>query len=249
MTTTEFHSSEDGSAQCEDTTLLLFGPQALSANAGTLNAFRDDVSSGPESTWIAAALESLPGCWEAFVTAFPKYCVTQNASSLLSDLYRWFQAGSGSLPSTGTSASTEFPNTILSPLVVISHLSEYMRLLDMKEAQQGEKRLDVLPPQVLGFCTGLLSASAVALGGTDRAAVRKFGATAIRLAMIIGGIVDAQEILETSGPTKALATSWDTDAKEQEMSDILQSFPDVSLATHHDRIRFELMAKKRVTYR
>ncbi|KID81974.1 Beta-ketoacyl synthase [Metarhizium guizhouense ARSEF 977] len=212
MTTTEFHSSEDGSAQCEDTTLLLFGPQALSANAETLNAFRDDVSSGPESTWIAAALESLPGCWEAFVTAFPKYCVTQNASSLLSDLYRWFQAGSGSLP------STEFPNTILSPLVVISHLSEYMRLLDMKEAQQGEKRLDVLPPQ------------------TERQ-FEKFGATAIRLAMIIGGIVDAQEILETSGPTKALATSWDTDAKEQEMSNILQLFPDSYISVVYDEKR------------
>lgn len=248
MTTTEFYCSGDGSAKCEDTTLLLFGPQALSANADTLNALRDNVSSSSESTWIAAALESLPGCWEAFLTAFPKYCVTQNASNLLSDLHRWFQAGSGSLPSKGTSASTELPNIILSPLVVITHLSEYMRLLDMKETQQGEKRLDVLPPQVLGFCTGLLSASAVAVGGTDRAAVRKFGATAIRLAMIIGGIVDAQDILETSGPTKALAACWDTDAKEQEMSKILQSFPDVSLAILYFRIKFELMVKKRATY-
>lgn len=190
------------------TTLLLFGSQALSFNIASFDELWATLQRVPvEQRWITEAVASFPDCWADFVGAFPKYDVLgAQGQDLLQDMHSWFQTGSMKgavvIPGPGSLKSNlKLPNIVLSPLVVITHLLEYLTYSDTVDLNK-ESILGTL-----GFCTGVLSAFAVALS-KDRGAVRNHGATALRLAMLIGGVVDAQEVLDPSGPATALATAW-----------------------------------------
>ena len=57
----------------------------------------------------------------------------------------------------------------------------------------------------------------------------KYGAVAVRLAMLIGAVVDAQEVLDTScGRAKSYATAWKNPKMGAEMIRIMDKFPEVS---------------------
>ncbi len=209
-------------------TLLLFGPQFLTLNADTLNELRARVWGAPEQEWITGAIDSLPDCWDAFVTAFPRYAVVEDAKQMLVATREWFRTGS----SLTTQPSAALPNLVLSPLVVVAHLTEYMRFLDSPHPPHRPQQETAPVPAVLGFCTGLFSAFVAALAGADRDAVRKHGQTAVRLAMLAGGIVDAQGGLDVSGPARAFATSW-ASGKEGALQQVLGRFPEVSATPQH----------------
>lgn len=59
--------------------------------------------------------------------------------------------------------------------------------------------------------------------------IERYGATAIRLAMIIGGIVDVQDVLDTQGPSKSLATAWNSPKAAEELKQILGRFTEVRI--------------------
>lgn len=67
---------------------------------------------------------------------------------------------------------------LLSPLVVISHSVEYVKYLECAHGD-GQEQYDNSPPcqelETLGFCTGLLSASAVA-SSKSQVQFEKYGA-------------------------------------------------------------------------
>ncbi|KAK3376218.1 hypothetical protein B0T24DRAFT_699496 [Lasiosphaeria ovina] len=214
------------SLSSEGSTLLLFGSQALSFNAEAFAALRASVWGTGEQQWVGEALASLAGCWDGFLQAFPKYNVDSGAKELLADLDKWFRTGV-MRPGVLDGASPRVPNIVLSPLVIITQLVGYMRW-------QPDETAPVLG--TLGFCTGLLSAYAVALG-KDKTQVRTHGATAVRLAMLIGGIVDAQESLDPSGPATALATAWSSPTGGEELNRLLQKFPDSYISVSYDENR------------
>ncbi|KAK0713573.1 hypothetical protein B0T26DRAFT_742197 [Lasiosphaeria miniovina] len=215
------------SLSSEGGTLLLFGSQALSFDAEAFAALRASVWGTGEQQWVGEALASLAGCWDGFLQAFPKYKVDSGARELLADLDKWFRTGV-MRPGVLDGAGPRVPNIVLSPLVIIAQLVGYMRW------QLDETAAPVLG--TLGFCTGLLSAYAVALG-KDKTQVRTHGATAVRLAMLIGGIVDAQESLDPSGPATALATAWSSPAGGQELNRLLHEFPDSYISVSYDESR------------
>lgn len=208
-------------------TLLLFGSQALSFNIAAFEDLWATLQRVPdEQRWITDAVASFPDCWADFVGAFPKYDVLgAQGQDLLQDMHSWFRTGSmkgaAVIPGPGsTKSNLKLPNIVLSPLVVITHLVEYLTYSDATDLD-GESLLGTL-----GFCTGVLSAFSVALS-KDRGAVRNHGATALRLAMLIGGVVDAQEILDPSGPATALATAWGSSSVtgEEDLQRILDQSP------------------------
>ncbi|KAL2015184.1 hypothetical protein VTK56DRAFT_6091 [Thermocarpiscus australiensis] len=211
-------------------TLLLFGPQFLTLNADMLDELRARVWGGPEQEWLAGAIESLPDCWDAFVTAFPGYAVVEDANQMLVAMGEWFRTGTSITTKPGWQPDAKLPNLVLSPLVVVAHLTEYMRFLDSPEPPHRQQQQQETPPvpAVLGFCTGLFSAFVAALAGADRDAVRKHGQTAVRLAMLAGGIVDAQGVLDASGPARAFATSWAPGKGWDALEQVLGRFPEVS---------------------
>lgn len=208
-------------------TLLLFGSQALSFNTDAFKELCSNLQSTSEQQWILEAIVSFPECWNAFVKQFPKYDVVERAHDLLNDMNEWFQIGSMEsafmIPAPGsTKSNLRLPNLVLSPLVVITHLVEYMKFLDINPGQSPFLG-------TLGFCTGVLSAFTVAVS-KDRNEVRKYGAKALRLAMLIGGMVDAQEVLDASGPATALATAWSSGnpSGKEELEHLLRKSSEVN---------------------
>jgi hypothetical protein len=216
-----------------DDILLVFGSQALSFSPAAFKEMRSAVWDNHEQAWILDLVASLPDCWDDFARAFPKFAVIDpGARHMLVDMHRWFREGDmpaitkiQALSTGGTSwPDWALPNMILSPLVIISQLVECMQFLDMTTASGSGVKIK----GTLGFCTGLLSAVAASLS-KDKSQVRSYGAKAVRLAMLIGAVVDAQEILDAAGPARALTTAWTTDrAEEDELHSILKQTPGVS---------------------
>ena len=61
----------------------------------------------------------------------------------------------------------------------------------------------------------------------NRAQFQQYGAVAVRLAALIGALVDAQVALGDHGESKSLATIWDFNQTKTEMTRVLQQFPEV----------------------
>jgi len=56
----------------------------------------------------------------------------------------------------------------------------------------------------------------------------KYGSVAIRLAALIGGVVDAQETISEHGESKSYATAWTSAEQAAVMRRILEKYPEVS---------------------
>ena len=86
--------------------------------------------------------------------------------------------------------------------------------------------------ETLGFCTGLLGAIAVSSSATQ-AQFQHYGAVAIRLAMLIGALVDAQDKSEDLyGESKSFSAAWNSPECGAEMTRILERFPEVRSRSH-----------------
>ena len=203
----------------EEGLLLLFGGQMLRFDADVFRALWSDTTEKP---WVLDVIRSLKKCWEDFTNDFPLYNTIHNVPRRLVELEDFLQTGS----MNSETKNPKLPNIILTPLVVIVHLVQYLKYLDMTGS--GEAIRPSPNTGTVGFCTGLLSAFTVALSN-DRAEVREYGATAVRLAMLIGGIVDAQNLLneDVAGTPKALATAWSTEKQNKGLMSAIQRYPGV----------------------
>lgn len=74
---------------------------------------------------------------------------------------------------------------------------------------------------------GFLSALDVSIR-KDRQQIETYGATATRLAMLMGGVVDAQDELDNQGPSKSFTTAWTSSEAAKQTSQILKRFPEVN---------------------
>lgn len=193
--------------------LLVFGPQALSSHGA---GFRGLQSSAKQLQWIVDTIADLPSCWNELVGSFPKYNAIKG-TSILQSLKEWINTGK-----FGDYETQNLPNIILSPLVIITHITEYKNYRDAIAPNDSFQS----STETLGFCMGFLSALAVSIS-KDEQDIERYGSTAIRLAMIIGGIVDAQEVLNSHGSSKSVATAWNSLKAENELKAILKQFPEV----------------------
>lgn len=208
-------------------TVLLFGPQALSFDEKAFAEIRDAVLSDPFNQWVIDVVSQLPNTWATFVQRFPQLDITKGRQSL-EELNGWLS--SGKVPLT----THTLPNVLLSPLVVISQLTQFTQYLRIVHPDAGSRE-DIYSDigqetETVGFCTGLLSALAVATA-TSKAQFEQNAATAIRLATLIGAFVDAQEISNTHKASISLATAWNSVGAKQEMTRILNEFPEVLQST------------------
>ncbi|PNY29434.1 Polyketide synthase [Tolypocladium capitatum] len=203
----------------QDGTVLLFGPQALAYTPSMFNDLRAAVWGKEEWSWLIDTISSLLDCWDAFATQFPQFKAVDGKKQL-QELHESFKTG------VMAAAGEPLPNIVLSPLVVIGHMVDYIRY-----RQNNPHHIT----GALGFCTGLLSAFAVALSKDD-ADLQTYGANAIRLAVLIGGIVDGQDSANPHGPSVALATAWNSE-NEGEFQRILKNHPDAYISVAFDNNR------------
>lgn len=200
----------------EGNTVLLFGPQALSFNQEAFLKLRATILGSPAYQWVLDVVDELPTIWITLLKSIPKLEVIDGAKELknLSDWIRSGEIRGDSFP---------LPNILLSPLVVITQLTQYANYTqEHPELRKSDNT------ETLGFCTGILSALAVS-SSAGEAQFAKYGSVAVRLAMVIGAIVDAQDAPSERGPSKSLATAWNSANGEDELKRILAEFPDVGI--------------------
>lgn len=203
--------------------VFLFGPLELSFDSVVFTQIRETVLTIEDHHWILDVITELPLCWQIVTNDLPNL----HAGSGLKHLEHLKRAFLTESP-----LETDFPlsNTILIPLVVIFHLTQYAALLKSTTVELDE-RVDLFAApkrdrETLGFCTGLLSAFAIS--STDsQEDFCKFGAAAIRLGMLIGMVVDARDADSELGTSKSLSTAWSSVDKGEIMLRILNDFPEV----------------------
>ena len=208
------------------TTVLLFGPQALSFSQESLKTLSTVLTESEDYQWVLDTVAELPSHWNTIITKIPKLQEIPG-EKLLQDLNTWIRSG------VVEQATFQLPNILLTPLVVITQLTQFSRYLLLSVSNASDQAQDHHTAffdrnvATVGFCTGLLSASAVAKS-SDQATFRRNSAVAVRLAMLIGALVDAQDASDRlHGRSKSFAAAWTSPAMAAELVRILDGFPEV----------------------
>ena len=210
-------------ASLNGSTTFLFGPQALSFDDKVFSRLRSAIIKWEDYGWILDAISELPNFAHGISTEYPSLSGRERLSrSLLEELQTWFLTGKPSR------ALRSLPSTVLSPLVVITQLCQFVEY--QKNARFANSsndhlyRPDLEGTETLGFCMGILSAIVVSCS-TGKESFEKLGTIAIRIGTLIGMIVDAQDELE--GPSKSLTVVWRSAIEKQKTQKILGNFPEV----------------------
>lgn len=176
-------------------TVILFGPQEVAFTyesvARTRKALRGQ-------QWAVNALADLPSLWERAAAAVPILrCLPGHRH--LRALQTWL--------TEDTPASEDIchssPNIILSPFTTLSQLLQYHKFKESRHPGT-----DIKLPRgtaTLGFCTGTLAAFAVSASNNIEEWNRN-AAAAVRLAALVGAVVDAEEVI--GGATESYAVAW-----------------------------------------
>ncbi|KAL9594219.1 MAG: hypothetical protein Q9219_007152 [cf. Caloplaca sp. 3 TL-2023] len=226
-----------------EATILLFGPQVLSFDQEAFEKLYRTLSSGPNYQWIIKTVAELPTYWEILSQELPVLS-SLDGVKLLNDLTAYFENG------VYNGVESHLPNILLTPLVVISQLAQYLRYLDIRFSKHPDH--DDLQTvfthhntKTLGFCTGLLSALAVS-SSSDRQDLERYGAVAIRLAVLLGALVDAQESSAgIHGHARSYAVAWNTSDQGRDMANIVGRFPEAYTSVLYDGKRATVTTAER----
>lgn len=208
-------------AASQPTKILLFGPQFTSFTTRSANELRSTLLDSPNHGWILDVVAELPSYWESATKAVPKL---QGFSGLelLQDFNDWICGGQF------RHVSFPLPNVLLTPIAIISELIQYASYLEHESLEIDMHHKTNI--ETLGFCTGLLSAIAVA-SSANHHDVAQYGAVAIRLAMLAGALVDQQN--KSGGPHSnwtSLSVGWSSSETRAQMHEVLAKFPEVRCA-------------------
>lgn len=207
-------------------TVLLFGSQALSFNESSFLQLRLTLLDTPSHRWVLDTIAELPNHWAALCNAFPRLHVI-TGEKMLKDLNDWLRMTE--IPQT----DFPLPNILLTPLVVITQLTQYLKYIERGELDSAMENDNYLSftqnAETLGFCTGLLSAFAVS-SSRNLAQFQQFGAVAIRLAMFVGALVDAQDKASSlHSDWLSFSVTWNSAESRDEMTKIMKNFPEVRI--------------------
>jgi acyl transferase domain-containing protein/thioester reductase-like protein/acyl carrier protein/SAM-dependent methyltransferase len=247
----------------EATTILLFGSQIEKLNKESLDEIQSTLQDGPAREWILKTTAELPDYWDTLAKQIPEITDALGAKGkpLLAHLHAWVQQiPSGNEGGDFMRELEALPSVVLSPLVVLTQLTQYRQYLELqRKASNALAETDIHAKLVgqnkastLGFCMGLLGAFAIACAHTANE-VDEYGAVAVRLAMVGGALIDAQDEWskkEGQGPSKSFATAWRTAEQKQEMERVVDDlFPEAYISVFYDDARGTVTTTERAAPR
>lgn len=227
-----------------ESTIFLFGPHVGTFTRQSMETLIRPLSQGPHRDWILDTISSLSTYLDGFNAIRPEVARAVPGASQLAQLDSWIRHGTTDIPAEST-----LPSIIVGPLVVLVQLTQYWRYLEL--IHQGQAPADVQASvvaaaksdkkfEVLGFCFGLLGSLSVA-SASNRQEFQKYGATAMRLAMLIGALVDAREVWDTTsgkGGSVSFAIAWLGPKQATEVKRIIEArSPDAYIAVLYDEAR------------
>ncbi|KAJ5895285.1 hypothetical protein N7495_006976 [Penicillium taxi] len=197
--------------------ILLWGSLALSFDKSSFERLRKSITEIEDNIWLVDVFESLPEACKTALAALPTLHQA-TGSSAIKQLINFNE-----IFTTSRSVDTELtlPNTLLIPLVIMNQLAQYTKFLQ----QEGLEHEDVKSRygETLGLCTGLLSAFAVS-SAHNKSEFQRYGATAIRLGLLVGLVIDSQDAVLGKGRSKSLSVAWASVEAHREMTQILEEF-------------------------
>ncbi|KAG8157504.1 hypothetical protein KVR01_012546 [Diaporthe batatas] len=252
------HSSRDAA-------LLVFGSQLESLSTESLDGIRNTLLDKPSRQWVFDTVSGLTDVWKALANAQPEITAAigeLRGQQLLEDLGSWLRLGS---LHDGESALLRdlgaLPSMILSPLVILTHGAQYRRYLSelAKQVGKDESSADIHAELVnnqetatLGFCMGSVSAFAVATAANQED-LDKYGSVAVRLAVVGGALIDAQDAWNTDkglGPSKSYATAWRNESQRDDLHRIVDSLsPEAYISVLYDEARATVTTSQRAASR
>lgn len=142
-----------------------------------------------EHQWALDVVLTLSDIWRDLVQAVPRLHHL-DGEELLKKLRDGLQQ------QTLEESLVPLPNILVSPLTVLVHLTQYADFLKARLPELENN--DQLPAsltsnsETIGLCISMLSAFAVS-GSSSLAQLQRYGAVAMRIAMAIGALVDAEK--------------------------------------------------------
>jgi hypothetical protein len=204
--------------------VFLFGPHALSFNIQTFNNLRLQIHDEPSNRWVLDLFSQLPSIRSSLVASVPTL-QHLNGEELLQTLNQGLQTGD--IPET----IFPLPNILLTPLIVVVQLLQYSTFLKaaLPELTDSEELPTFITEttEILGLCMGILSSLAVACS-SSLSKLQHFGSVAVRLAILIGALVDASEVSPNStGSSVSFSMSWSGIESSDRVDEVLEKFPKV----------------------
>lgn len=223
-------------------TSLLFGTVTAAHNAGCIRALRVYLDKTPSLGWIRDTASELPGYWDLLSSNLPEECRSRgplHGRESLESFDRWLRQGFGT-----DDSSVPLGNTVLLPLVVIVGLAEFYQYVESKNPGCEDPVKEFLAKTVadnaggvesIGMCAGLLTAYAVA-SSHNSADLAKYGAVAIRIAMMLGASTDAQD--DWHGQAKSYVAAWRTPEQGEQMKKSVELvYPQAYISVLYDERR------------
>jgi hypothetical protein len=167
------------------------GPQSVPPRPDIYKAIHSQLWDDKDLGYLAQAVVDLPKVWSRLVSTHG--LCEDSVGAPLKGLSDWIASDD----SCSFTVPESLPNVLIAPLAVLSQLVQYVRFL--RDAEQiNISHADIIRSTseggagVQGLCTGFLVATVLACS-RDLEEVMTNGAVAIRLAMCIGAVVDADE--------------------------------------------------------
>ncbi|KAI0377768.1 putative polyketide synthase [Hypomontagnella monticulosa] len=218
---------------------FLFGTVTTAHNADSIRDLRLHIDETPSLEWIRDAVSELPSYWDLLVKKLPSIDGSFPGRQTLNDFDRWLRQGFDPDESPAT-----LGNAVLLPLVIMVGLVEFSRYVDSKNAESEDPLQEFLTQlrenedssvESIGLCAGLLTAYAVA-GSRNRQDFAKYGAVAIRLAMMVGAATDAQDAWH--GQAKSYVASWRTPEQGEQLKRTIDLvYPQAYISVLYDERR------------
>ncbi|ROW06285.1 hypothetical protein VPNG_08052 [Cytospora leucostoma] len=220
-----------GSFSITSDEFLVFGPQFLAFDRTAAADLRAHLLGDESMSWALQSLQGLASYWDKLESAIPELNESRGREAL-GNLNDWLN--------TGELGAVEFPlpNILLTPLVVILHLAQYQKL---QSSTISSKHIR----ETLGLCTGLLSAAAISCSENEEQ-LQEHGAVAVRLAMLLGAIVDSKDA--SLGPemrAKSFSVAWTASGMRTELRSILDAFPEAYISVIQEENRVTVTTTER----
>ncbi|KAI1171386.1 hypothetical protein F4777DRAFT_593828 [Nemania sp. FL0916] len=251
---------ESVTGTASQTTIYIFGGHVVSQTKGTLDELVRWLAEGPNARWIKDTVAGLPGFWDILISKIPEVASAIPNSLHLVDLDIWLREPHRSAEITGRDEN--LPNAVVGPLLVAVQLDQYWRSLrydrptkglplqDDLQAELADRQKNQMEPKVeiLGFCVGLLGALAVS-SSSNRQELEKYGAVAMRLAMLIGAMIDAREVWDKGlgkGRSVSYATAWRGGKQYEDLTRVVSSlYPEAYVSVLFDKERATVTTSER----